>query len=64
MVQAAETVELKPETLLAYATHIGRSEAAVEQMLRGDQQFLCVRRLCRTNCTAPQRHHDRGAQFW
>jgi hypothetical protein len=40
MVQAAETVELKPETLLAYATHIGQTEAVVEQMLRSDEQFL------------------------
>jgi hypothetical protein len=40
MVQAAETVELKPETLLAYATYIGQAEAAVEQMLSSDQQFL------------------------
>jgi hypothetical protein len=40
MVQAADTVELKPETLLAYATYIGQAEAAIEQMLRSDQPFL------------------------
>jgi len=49
MVQAAETMELRPETLLAYATHIGQAETEVEQMLRGDQQFLwsdaCAERI-------------------
>jgi hypothetical protein len=49
MVQAAETMELRPETLLAYATHIGQAETAVEQMLRRDQQFLwsdaCAERI-------------------
>jgi hypothetical protein len=49
MVQAAEAMELKPETLLAYATHIGQAETEVEQMLRGDQQFLwsdaCAERI-------------------
>jgi hypothetical protein len=40
MVQAADTVELKPETLLAYEAYIGQAEAAIEQMLRSDQQFL------------------------
>ena len=40
MVQATETVELKPETLLAYEKHIGEAEAVVEGALRGEQQFL------------------------
>jgi len=40
MVQATETVELKPETLLAYAKHIGEAEAVAEEALRGEQQFL------------------------
>lgn len=40
MLQATETVELRPETLLAYAKHIGEAEAVVEQELREDQQFL------------------------
>jgi len=40
MVQATQTVELKPETLQAYAKHIGEAEAVVEQALRGDRQFL------------------------
>lgn len=47
--RAAETVELKPETLQAYATHIGEAEAAIERTLRGDQPFLwsdgCAERI-------------------
>src|SRR5262249_4676772 len=37
--QPAEKVELKAETLLAYATHIAQAEAAVEARLRGEGQF-------------------------
>jgi len=33
----AQTVELKPDTLLAYAEHIGQAERAMEQTLHGDQ---------------------------
>lgn len=40
MVQAAETVELGAETLLAFSAYIGHVEAAVEKTLCGDQQFL------------------------
>jgi hypothetical protein len=36
----AETVELRSETLLAFAAHIGETEAAGEQALRGNQPFL------------------------
>jgi len=39
MTQPAEKVELKAETLLAYATHIAQAEAAVEARLRGEGQF-------------------------
>ncbi len=34
-----DRVELKPETLLAYTTHIAAAEAAVEARLRGEGQF-------------------------
>ena len=40
MTEAATKVELRPETLLAHATHIAAADAAVEQALRGDQPFL------------------------
>jgi hypothetical protein len=40
MTQPAEKAELKPETLLAYTTHIAAAEAAVEDRLRGEEQFL------------------------
>jgi len=40
MTEAAEKVELKAETLLAYATHIAAVDAAIEQGLREHQQFL------------------------
>ncbi len=40
MGQAADTVELKPDTLLAYAKHIGEAEAAMEQTLHGEGPFL------------------------
>ncbi len=40
MARAAETVELKPETLLAYSTYIGEAEAEAGQALGGDQPFL------------------------
>jgi hypothetical protein len=39
MTQPAEKVELRAETLLAYATHIAQAEAAVEARLRGEGQF-------------------------
>jgi hypothetical protein len=39
MTQPAEKVELKAETLLAYATHVAQAEAAVEARLRGEGQF-------------------------
>jgi hypothetical protein len=39
MTEAAAKVELRPETLLAHATHIAAADAAVEQALRG-QPFL------------------------
>jgi hypothetical protein len=40
MTEAAAKVELRPETLLAHATHIAAADAAVEHALRGDQPFL------------------------
>jgi hypothetical protein len=40
MGKAAETVELKPDTLLAYANHIAEAEAAMEQSLHGEGPFL------------------------
>jgi len=40
MAQAAETVELKPDTLSAFAKHIGEAEAAMELTLHGDLSFL------------------------
>ena len=40
MTEAGEKVELKPETLLAYTMHLAAADAAFEQALRGDQQFL------------------------
>jgi hypothetical protein len=40
MVQAAETVNLKQETLLAFANYVGEAEAALEQTLHGDGPFL------------------------
>ena len=40
MMQAAETVDLRPETLLAFTAYIGETEAAVEQALRENRQFL------------------------
>jgi hypothetical protein len=39
MTQAADKVELKAETLLAYTTYIAAAEAAVESKLRGEEQF-------------------------
>jgi len=39
MTQPAERVELKPETLLAYMTHITAAEADVEARLRGEGEF-------------------------
>jgi len=39
MTQPAEKVELKPETLLAYTTHIAAAEAAIEARLRGGEPF-------------------------
>ena len=40
MTQPAEKVDLKPETLLAYTTHLAAAEAAVDARLRGEEQFL------------------------
>jgi hypothetical protein len=40
MTEAAAKVELRPETLLAHATHIAAADVAVEQTLRRDQPFL------------------------
>ncbi|SPE27395.1 conserved hypothetical protein [Candidatus Sulfopaludibacter sp. SbA6] len=40
MGQAAETVQLKQDTLLAYAEHIREAEAAMERTLRADDPFL------------------------
>ena len=40
MTEAAEKVEWRPETLLAYAMHIAAADAAGEQALRADQPFL------------------------
>jgi hypothetical protein len=37
MTRPAEKVELKPETLLAYTTHIAAAGAAVEARLRGER---------------------------
>jgi hypothetical protein len=49
MTEAAEKVELKTETLLAYATHIAAVDAAMEQRLREHRQFLwsdgCAQRV-------------------
>jgi hypothetical protein len=47
MTQPAEKVVLKPETLLAYTTHIAAAEAAVEARLRGKEPFPddCAERL-------------------
>jgi hypothetical protein len=39
MTQPDKRVELKPETLLAYTTHIAAAEAAMEAGLRGNAQF-------------------------
>lgn len=39
MTQPAEKVELKPETLLAFTTHIAAAEADIKARLRGDGQF-------------------------
>ena len=39
MTEAAARVELRPEALLAHATHIAAADFAVEQALRGDQPF-------------------------
>jgi hypothetical protein len=49
MTQPAEKIELKPETLLAYTTHIAAAEASVEAKLRGEEQFLsgCAERIAR-----------------
>ena len=40
MAQAAETVVLRPETVLAFDTHIGQAETALDETLRDDRQFL------------------------
>jgi hypothetical protein len=40
MAQAAETTQLREETLLAFAAHISEAEAAMEQTLAADTQFL------------------------
>jgi hypothetical protein len=40
MAQAVGTVELKPDTLAAFAQHIREAEAAMEQTLHGDRSFL------------------------
>lgn len=40
MVQAAETVNLKRETLLAFTNYVGEAEAAMERTLHGDGPFL------------------------
>jgi len=40
MGQAVETVQLKPDTLRAYAEHIREAEAAIERALREDNPFL------------------------
>lgn len=40
MAQAAETVELKQETLLAFEEHIHGAEAALDGTLHGDNPFL------------------------
>jgi len=49
MTKAVEKVELKPETLQACAMHIAAADAAVEEALRGNQQFLwsdgCAERI-------------------
>ena len=39
MTQPAEKVELRPETLLAYTTHIAAAEAAAEARLRREEPF-------------------------
>ncbi len=39
MTQPAEKVELKPETLLAFTTHIAAAEADIKARLRGEGQF-------------------------
>jgi hypothetical protein len=36
MAQRVETVQLKEDTLLAYAAHIREAEAAMEQTLNGE----------------------------
>ena len=38
--EAADKVELKPETLLAYELHIASIDTDVEQIQPGDQRFL------------------------
>ena len=40
MAEATEKVELRAETLLAYATHIAAVDTAIEQGLREQEQFL------------------------
>jgi len=47
MAQPAEKIVLKPETLLAYTTHIAAAEAAVEASLRGEEQLAngCAERI-------------------
>jgi hypothetical protein len=47
--EAADGIELKPETLLAYEMHPASVDSAVEQIQRQDRQFLwadaCPERL-------------------
>jgi hypothetical protein len=57
MTEAAAKVELRPETLLAHATHIAAADAAVEHALRGDQPFLRWNGCAERNALLEGRDH-------
>ena len=62
MMEAAEKVELKPETLLHVPCHIAGADAVIEQALRGDQPFLCGTAVPNAIDNSEGRDH-RGIRF-